>query len=72
MKLAEYLKTENIKPSHLASRLAVSPSTITRLAKERRVPSLDLAKKIAAATGGRVTLDDFPSKVAAQSSDEAA
>ena len=59
MTLAEYLKTENVKPSHLAMRLAVPASTITRLAKGKRAPSLGLAKKIAEATDGRVTPNDF-------------
>lgn len=59
MRLAEYLKSENLKPSHLALRLSVPASTITRLAKGERKPSLDLAKKIADATDGHVTPNDF-------------
>ena len=59
MTLAEYIASENIKPSHLAARIGVSASTITRLLSGQRSPTIKFAAKIAEATNGKVTPNDF-------------
>ena len=59
MKLAEFLQVENIKASHLAIRLGVSGSTITRILSGDRGPSWKLARKIAEITNNRVMPNDF-------------
>lgn len=59
MKLADYLKAENLSPSVFADRLGKPASTITRLLKGERSPNLDLLAEIKTATGGKVTPNDF-------------
>ena len=76
MKLAEYLNSEGIKPSRFAADAGVPASTVIRLISgERANPGLDLMKKIAVASGGRVTPNDFadlPTSAEAAVSAEAA
>ena len=68
MKLADFLKAENLLPSVFAVRLGTPASTVTRLLTGERSPGLDLLAKIKAATGGKVTPDDFlPDQVKAPS-----
>lgn len=56
-KLADHLKATGKKPAALARELGVTPSTITRLVKGERKPSVTLAMKIASITG--LPLDDL-------------
>lgn len=49
--LAKYLDANGIKPFTLAERLGCEPSTITRILKGQRKPSVDLARRIFAETG---------------------
>jgi len=65
MKLATYISERGVAAS-LAVSLGVSASTITRLASGARKPSLALALKIAAATGGKVRPEDFATDDAAR------
>lgn len=59
MKLADYLIAENLNPSAFAVRLGTPASTVSRLLKGQRSPGVDLLTKIRAATGGKVTPNDF-------------
>ena len=59
MTLSEYLQAENMKASHLAERLEVPASTISRILNGQRRPSFGLMRKIAEVTGGKVTPNDF-------------
>jgi transcriptional regulator with XRE-family HTH domain len=64
MQLAAWLKKEGKTGTDLANEIGVDVSTINRLIpkpgkKQKRRPSLDLAAKIKAATGGEVTADDL-------------
>lgn len=64
MRLSDYLERHRMSGSEFAVRIGVSESTINRLIprpgkKQLRRPSWDLIEKIAAATGGAVTADDF-------------
>lgn len=68
MKLADFLKAENLLPSVFAVRLGTPASTVTRLLNGERSPGLDLLAKIKQATDGKVTPDDFmPSQPTATS-----
>ena len=58
MKLAEWLINSNTSQSELARRLGVTQGRVSQLVGGA-LPSLDLAKKIAAATGQKVTPRDF-------------
>ena len=49
--LQTYLARSNTKPITLAAALNVEPSTVTRILKGDRKPSVDLARRIAAITG---------------------
>lgn len=59
MKLHDYLQGTNTKPSQLAARMGKPASTITRLLKGTRRPSIELARQISDATDGAVTANDF-------------
>ena len=59
MILTEYLTANNLRPSKFAMTMGVPPSTIMRLLKGERSPSLVLLDKIMRATGGAVTPNDF-------------
>lgn len=64
MQLADWLKKQRMTGAELAQRLNVDDATINRLIpregkKQVRKPSLSLAEKIFAATGGEVTPNDF-------------
>lgn len=49
--LAEYFQKTDDRPAKMAERLGVEPSTITRIVKGERKPSVELARRIAADTG---------------------
>lgn len=59
MTLAEWLSLNDVRPSTLAERMGVPPSTVIRVLKRQREPGLDLMRKIAEATDGQVTPNDF-------------
>lgn len=59
MTLHEYLAIRDLKPSAFAAELGVPASTITRLINGERSPRLELIGRIQAATGGKVTANDF-------------
>ena len=59
MKLAEYLKLHGIKRRDFAGRIGVSNGWITQLCEGGGWPSKQVAERIAAETGGKVTADDF-------------
>lgn len=59
MTLAEFLETSKIKPAQFAQTLGVEPSTISRIVNGDRGPSLEMALRIEAATGGKVTPRDL-------------
>ncbi len=49
--LVKHLNETNKKPAQLAKELGVEPSTITRIIRGERRPSVDLAKRISEVTG---------------------
>jgi len=59
MKLAQWLKEARITARELASRVDATEATISRLKNARVHPSLELAQRIADATDGAVTANDF-------------
>lgn len=59
MRLAEYLKERGIKRGDFAREIDVSNGWITSLCDGTGWPSRDVAEKIARATAGAVTADDF-------------
>ena len=58
MKLAEWLNNSRTSQSELARRIGVTQGRISQLVKGA-LPSLELAMKIAAATGNRVRPEEF-------------
>lgn len=59
MKLADFLKTREIKRGDFARSIGISPGRVTQLCDDGGWPSRDVADKIFEATGGLVTADDF-------------
>jgi DNA-binding XRE family transcriptional regulator len=59
MKLSEYLSEQKITDSAFARAIETAPSTVMRLKKGDRLPSMTLAQRIMEATGGAVRPDDF-------------
>ena len=64
MKLSDWLKKEGKTGADLAGAIGCDDTTINRLIPkpgklQRRKPSIDLAEKIARATNGEVTANDF-------------
>lgn len=59
MKLTEYLDQPNQTATALAAKVGCEVSTITRLARGERSPSIDLALRIERATNGDVTISDL-------------
>ena len=55
MQLSEYLSARGLKPADMARLLNVENSTVTRILRRERRPSLDLAARIEAVTNGEVT-----------------
>lgn len=49
--LHDHLRTAGKRPAALAKELGVTPSTITRILRGERKPSVDLARRISQATG---------------------
>ena len=59
MRLADWLKENDIRRRDFASRIGVSNGWVTWLCDGRAWPSREIAEKIAAETGGAVTPNDF-------------
>lgn len=59
MKLAQYLSEKKATASQFARELGVPVSTVTRLLRAERRPGIELVARIAAATNGAVTAEDF-------------
>lgn len=59
MKLADYLSEHSIKRTDFAELIGVSQSYITQICQGQVWPGREIVTKIAAATGGKVTANDF-------------
>lgn len=59
MKLDDWLKKKNIMRSAFAAQIDVVPGYITALCNGTSWPSRTIAKRIAEATKGKVTANDF-------------
>jgi DNA-binding transcriptional regulator YdaS (Cro superfamily) len=57
MDLDTYLRTSGVSGTAFADRVGISAASVTRIRKHSQNISLDLAKRIVAATGGKVTLE---------------
>lgn len=65
MTLDEYIKLPGVTGAALAERIGISAASLTRIRQGRQGLSLDLARRIVSATGGKVSLEELPSKEAA-------
>jgi transcriptional regulator with XRE-family HTH domain len=73
MKLAEYLRREDMTGEQLAAKAGMPSSTISRILNGRRRPGLQVMQRIARATGYRVSaLEDFVPEEPDESDGEAA
>lgn len=63
MDLAKYLNSSKRSASWLAASVGCETSTITRILRGERRPSINLAARIERATGGEVTISDFAEQV---------
>lgn len=59
MRLSAYLQLPGQQATDLARKCEVSVSTITRIAKGEKLPSMQMAARIRRATNGAVTPDDY-------------
>jgi len=59
MKLETYLRLHGVTASALAEKCTVSVSTITRAARGETIPTMEVMRRIADNTGGRVKPNDF-------------
>lgn len=59
MKLSDYLAERKLKPSQFAGMLGVTPSTLSRILRGHRKPSIALASKIDRETRGMVSVHDW-------------
>lgn len=59
MKLADYLKDTSQTYRQFAVLLGCNAAQVHRWANGKRSPSLEVCAKIKAATGGKVSADDF-------------
>lgn len=64
MNLTQYLAQAEKSASELAATIGCETSTITRIMRGERRPSINLAARIEAATGGQVSIKDFAEQVA--------
>lgn len=71
MTLTDYLKQTGQTATALAAKVGCEVSTITRLARGERSPSLPLAFRIERATSGLVTIADLALAVASNPSEAA-
>ena len=75
MKLAEYLRKNNITHGEFACMVGVQRPHITHILNGRKNPSIELAVRIEDATNGKVTLKDLmnpeaPSRLKKRKKDE--
>ncbi len=61
MTLSEYLKTNGIRQTRFAEKMGMSNSYLSQIVSGDRKPSLTLALRIQAETGGAVDLSTFGS-----------
>jgi len=66
MKLADYLAREGISQKEFAKRAGLSTATVSLLVRGLVWVSRDAAAKIARASKGKVTADDFVQREAAE------
>ena len=59
MTLAEYLKTENLRPEDFGKSIQVSAASVYRYIDGTRMPRVDTLRLIVEATGGKVSPNDF-------------
>lgn len=59
MQLTAWLKKEGIRQTELADRLEVARSTVSRLIRKQRAPSVHMALRIGELTKGKVGLKDL-------------
>lgn len=59
MKLSLYLEKTGLSVSAFAARIGVDHSSVSRYARDERIPGRDVMQRIRAETGGAVTADDF-------------
>ena len=59
MQLTSYLKLVGIVPSRFALQIGVPASTISRILRGERVPTLATIERIRVATDGAVTAADY-------------
>jgi predicted transcriptional regulator len=64
MKLADYLRAHDMRPTEFASQGGWPSSTVIRWMNGTRQPRLDAVAKIQELTGGAVTAEDFLTVVA--------
>lgn len=59
MKLDDFLLTEDLTEAAFAERIGSSQPHVNRLRRGKCFPSREMVKKIHAATGEKVTVDDW-------------
>lgn len=59
MKLADWLKRNNMNQAELARRLGIAESTLSRIRRGKNTPGLDIAMKIEEYTRSEVSLQDL-------------
>jgi len=59
MTLDEYLRGSPVTAAAFADRIGKSSASVTRIRRGEQKLSLELAQRIVAATGGKVTLEDL-------------
>ena len=64
MRLDKYLTEAGLSEADFGRQIGLSQSAINRLRRGESWPPADTAEKIRAATGGKVTADDFLAPVA--------
>ncbi|TMV86255.1 helix-turn-helix transcriptional regulator [Thioclava sp. BHET1] len=57
--LKTYLKDKKVKQSRLAAEVGISCAYMSQLVSGQRLPSIQVAAKISAATGGSVTISSW-------------
>lgn len=72
MTLADYMTRNRLTDDALAAALNVSRATVSRLRRGRMVPSFELAARIHAVTGRKVTPNDFLANLPTPSTERAA
>jgi hypothetical protein len=59
MKLSKYLSDNRIDQQDFAKSIRVRPPSVSRYVKGERIPRREIARRIAKATLGMVTISDF-------------